>query len=292
MGFLDSIFGSVPEAATFNPVKYTPTDYGAVQLDTIQDNLGAQVPIADLLNVINAETTRQGMGRIESLSPGFMEGVSSMQDTAGSLLSGQLPFTDVLDIVGDGQNARGSLGTFGTHTSATLRDLGLSQLGAMQTGTEFMARIANLAEQVDPVGRHGTPMDFSLQPSQTVPLAQQDNQFAATFALQNEIARYDAEQNANNLDAAADPAAANLFGLATSALGFGSGGGFGGNNSGNAAAPGGGGLGGLTAPALPASSGAYGTGGASPGFNPDSSFSSPYKSSNPQGSNEFWSFGG
>jgi len=287
MGFLSSIFGGQPEAASFTPIKYEPIDYGDQQIDTLKENAAAFPDIKALLDLINQENTSQGIGRIESLSPGFMEGVGSMQDVAASLLRGELPFEDVLDVVRDGQNLRSTLGTPGTHGPATLRDLGLTRMGAYQSGSEFMARIANLAEQVNPVGRQSYSQDWTLAPAQTVPLKQQDAQFDADFQLQNEIYRYNAEQNALNAKNSPNPVASGLFDLALTGIGslFGGGGGGGGGSAGISQP------GTLAAPAS-AGGGGYGSAGGAGGypqlasyFNPDSQWGTNY---GPGGGSNYW----
>jgi hypothetical protein len=135
-----------------------------------------------------------------------------MSSSSKALLGGQLPYSDVLDIVGNRQELGNTLGTAGTYTGATLKDLGLSRLQAQQTGSEMMSRIGNLVESIDPISQRSRPQDWTLAPQQTVPLAQQDAQFGASFGQMERILAQQSEQNANVLNAAADPAARGIFG--------------------------------------------------------------------------------
>jgi hypothetical protein len=105
-----------------------------------------------------------------------------------------------------------TLGTAGTFTNATLKDLGISQLQAQQTGAEMMSRIGNLVESVDPINQRSRPQDWTLAPTQTVPLKQQDTQFGASYDQMERILKQQSEQNANVLNAAPDPAGRGLFG--------------------------------------------------------------------------------
>jgi hypothetical protein len=135
-----------------------------------------------------------------------------MSSSSKALLGGQLPYSDVLDIVSGRQELGNTLGTAGTYTGATLKDLGLSRLQAQQTGSEMMSRIGNLVESIDPISQRSRPQDWMLAPSATVPLKQQDTQFGASYDQMERILAQQSEQNANVLNAAADPAARGIFG--------------------------------------------------------------------------------
>lgn len=206
------IFGSKVQPALFQNEEYTPIDYGEVQGQTIEDNqrnLPASIALSD---AINSALRDDSDSRISRWSPEFTDNLRSMSSSAKSLLGGRLPYEDVLDIVSNRQQLGNTLGTAGTFTGATLKDLGISRLQAMQTGSEMMSRIGNLVESIDPIGQRSRPQDWTLEPKQTVPLKQQDNQFGATFGQMERILAQQSEQNANVLNAAADPAGRGLFG--------------------------------------------------------------------------------
>jgi len=207
-----AIFGSVPEAAMFETKPYVPINYGQVQLNTVNDNLTALPKINDLTAQLNQSLRADSGLRIEQFAPGFQANLKTLTNAAGSLVNGQLPYSDVMDIVANRGELAGSLGTPGTATNATLKDLGLSRLSAMQSGADMMTRIGNLVEQIDPISQRSRAVDWTLNPSQTVPLAQADAQFGASYDQMERSLVQQSEQNANNLAAMADPAAAGMFG--------------------------------------------------------------------------------
>ncbi len=206
------IFGSKVKPALFENAEYQPIDYGQVQGKTIGDNAANLPAIESLVGSINDSLRGDSTLRIEQFAPGFLDNLKILTDSSRALSSGQLPYSDVLDIVSNRQELGNTLGTAGTFGNATLKDLGLSRLSAMQTGSEMMARIANLTESIDPIGQRSRPQDFTLLPSQTVPLKQQDTQFGASYDQMERILAQQSEQNANLLNAAADPAARGIFG--------------------------------------------------------------------------------
>jgi len=206
-----AIFGSVPEAALFKTKPYVPINYGQVQATTINDNITALPKIDELTSALNASLRADSGLRIENFAPGFQANLKTLTNAAGSLVNGRLPYSDVMDIVANRGELAGSLGTPGTATNATLKDLGLSRLSAMQSGSDMMTRIGNLVEQIDPISQRSRAVDWTLNPSQTVPLAQADAQFGATYDQMERILSQQSEQNANNLAAMADPAAAGMF---------------------------------------------------------------------------------
>ncbi len=206
-----AIFGSVPEAALFETKPYVPINYGQVQATTINDNITALPKIDELTSALNASLRADSGLRIENFAPGFQANLKTLTNAAGSLVNGRLPYSDVMDIVANRGELAGSLGTPGTATNATLKDLGLSRLSAMQSGADMMTRIGNLVEQIDPISQRSRAVDWTLNPSQTVPLAQADAQFGATYDQMERSLSQQSEQNANNLAAMADPAAAGMF---------------------------------------------------------------------------------
>ena len=205
------IFGSKVQPALFESGQYNPIDYTGVQGDTVRGNTSNLPDIVGLTTGINQALRDDSALRIERFAPGFGGNLRTMSDAAKSLLGGRLPYSDVLDIVSGRQEFGNTIGTAGTFTNATLKDLGVSQLQAIQTGSEMMSRITNLVESVDPVGQRSRPQDWTLSPSQTVPLRQQDNQFSASFDQMERILAQQSEQNANVLNAAPDPAARGTF---------------------------------------------------------------------------------
>lgn len=206
------IFGSRVAPAEFQNRAYNPLDYASVQGDTIAGNRANLPSILGLTDAINGALRNDSSMRIEQFAPGFGDNLKTMTNAAKSLVAGRLPYEDVMDIVSNRQGLGNTLGTAGTFGNATLKDLGLSRLQAMQTGSEMMSRIGNLVEAVDPIGQRSRPQDWTLAPTQTVPLKQADNQFAASYDQMERILAQQSEQNANVLNAAPDPAGRGLFG--------------------------------------------------------------------------------
>ena len=206
------IFGSRVAPAEFQNRAYNPLDYASVQGDTIAGNRANLPSILGLTDAINGALRNDSSMRIEQFAPGFGDNLKTMTNAAKSLVAGRLPYEDVMDIVSNRQGLGNTLGTAGTFGNATLKDLGMSRLQAMQTGSEMMSRIGNLVDAVDPIGQRSRPQDWTLAPTQTVPLKQADNQFAASYDQMERILAQQSEQNANVLNAAPDPAGRGLFG--------------------------------------------------------------------------------
>ena len=207
-----AIFGDKVKPALFENAPYEPIDYGDVQGKTVSDNRENMPNILGLTADINNALRADSAFRIEQFAPGFGDNLRTMTNSAKALLGGRLPYSDVMDIISDRQAAGNAIGTAGTFTNATLKDLGLSQLQAQQTGSEMMSRIGNLVESVDPIGQRSRPQDWTLAPNQTVPLKQQDTQFGASYDQMERILAQQSEQNANVLNAAPDPSGRGLFG--------------------------------------------------------------------------------
>mgnify|MGYP003441746832 CR=1 FL=1 len=207
-----AIFGDKVKPALFENAPYEPIDYGDVQGKTVSDNRENMPNILGLTADINNALRADSAFRIEQFAPGFGDNLRTMTNSAKALLGGRLPYSDVMDIISDRQAAGNNIGTAGTFTNATLKDLGLSQLQAQQTGSEMMSRIGNLVESVDPIGQRSRPQDWTLAPNQTVPLKQQDTQFGASYDQMERILAQQSEQNANVLNSAPDPAGRGLFG--------------------------------------------------------------------------------
>lgn len=206
------IFGSIPEAVPYEMVSYTPVDYGQVQMDTIHQQNTAFPDINALTNRINAALRQGAATRINGWSPGFTKNLARMGNTAGSLLQGRLPYEDVLGIVNDRQSLSNTLGTPGGSTNATLKDLGLSRMDAIDQGSTMMGRIASLSETIDPIARHSRPQDWMYTPSQSIPWKIQEQQFATQLEAEQAMYAHQTEQNAAVLAAMGDPSAMNQFG--------------------------------------------------------------------------------
>lgn len=195
---LDDIFGRKPVGIEFQ----------APDLATSNQNfLDFSVPGAtEAADVVNARLSRSvldnNLMRIRELFPDFDRASESFSGATADLLAGRLPFEDVMDIISDRQSLAGSVGTFGTQTNATLKDLGLSKLDAIQTGGNMFQQFAQtLNSSVSPI-----PQNFASGAS-LLPFTTQTPELQLRIA-ENEQA---SAQGAEFLSASPDPAASQLF---------------------------------------------------------------------------------
>lgn len=183
--------GSVPKAALYEPVDFTK-----MQGDTVQGNLDNMGSIRTLNSQTNQIISNQDMQRIMRFVPGFKSMMAGEASNAGSLIKGNLPYDDVLGIVGNQNELGNTIGVPGTSAPATLKDLGISRLSAMQTGQGMLSGMIGQAEQVSPEARYSRPQDYYLYPSQTIP-----------WEIEQRQLEQQSQQNANNLAAAPNPTA-------------------------------------------------------------------------------------
>lgn len=209
-GNAGAIFGERPELVEYTPLFKSDPGYRQLAADTIDGSRANAGRASALTDAINKAITKQAQGRINSWDPTFVGAMAQLQRNRNMALNGVLPASDVMSITGDRGKLANDLGYAGGSGPQIAADLGLKQLD-LQTnvGPNLAARITEILNQVDPIGRHATPQDYLLSPSQTVPWAIQENQFGAEFQSQQ-----------NLIAAAADPAAAGLFNLQAFNSGF------------------------------------------------------------------------
>lgn len=193
--------GGKPKAALYDPV-----NYGKMQLKTVQDDYNNLDWIRGLVGKTNASLSTQDMKRITKFIPNFKSIMQTEANNANDLTRGQLPYDDVLDIASNRSGLANSLGTPGAAGPATLKDLGVSRLSAMDSGANLLRNMVGIAEQVSPIARYSRPQDYLLTPSQTIP-----------WEIEQRQLEQQSEQNANNLAAGASPSA--LAGAAAQASG-------------------------------------------------------------------------
>lgn len=179
------------------PAMYQPVDLGESQMDTVADNLEALPQIQYLVEGTNTHITSEAKRRINAFYPGFRQAIKSYAGAGQSLLNGQLPFQDVMDIVGNRNALGASIGTPGTSGPATMRDLGMSQLQGLQMGGGIMKDLVGIAETVSPIARYMTPQTMFMDPTTR-----------ANMDIQQAQLIQQSQQNANNLAAMGDPQAA------------------------------------------------------------------------------------
>lgn len=205
-GVFASAFGEVPEAAEYRPVNFKQT-----QLDTITDNRLALPDIGRLVSGANNIITRDALTRADKLIPSYRASMDAYGRAGNELLNGRLPFEDVLGIVSDRNELANALGTPGAAGNATLKDLGISRLGAIQSGGGILKDMVGIAETISPINRYMKPQDMMLDPATRIGMEMQQNQLIQQ-----------SDQNRNNLEAAGDPAAYAQLQLALAQAGRGS----------------------------------------------------------------------
>lgn len=193
--------GQKPKAALYEPV-----DYGKMQLNTVRDDYNNLDWIRGLNDKVNNVVSTQDMKRIMKFVPNFKSIMQTEANNANDLTRGQLPYDDVLDIASNRSGLANALGTPGAAGPATLKDLGVSRLSAMDSGANLLRNMVGIAEQVSPIARYSRPQDYLLTPSQTIP-----------WEIEQRQLEQQSQQSANNIAAGASPAA--LAGAAAQASG-------------------------------------------------------------------------
>jgi len=198
---LEDIFGSKvdPAAALYDPVNLTESQY-----QTIGGNITNFGQANTLAQMTNNATVQGDLTRIRNLSPSFDKNLSQYSGITSSLLAGQNPYgnEDVLGIVSDRSSLAASLGTPGGSGPATNKDLGLTRLALGQQGAGMFESFLKTADAISPINSQ-----FRVQQSYMTP----SERLAAD--IQQRESQQQTQLSAAYLDAAADPAAANLFNL-------------------------------------------------------------------------------
>lgn len=193
LGSAGNAFGRVPQAALFDPINLSRS-----QLDSVRGNQSALSAIDQLTSGANDATLRGDLSRIQQLVPGYQATSQNLGRAASALSAGMLPFEDVQDIVSDRSSSSGALNVPGGSSPATLRDLGMSRIGAINQGNSlFQSMIAGANAGVSPVSDQMRTGSFFTSPQQQGNLDLQQAQL-----IQN------SDQNANDLAASPDPGSA------------------------------------------------------------------------------------
>jgi|GEM_PF-4627027 len=149
---------------------YKPVDLTASQLRTIRGNQKAAPEAIDLTKTVNPAIWENDTSRIRSLMPQFDAARDSYMGTTRRLQEGVLPFSDVMDITAKSSSAAAASGTPGGSRNATLRDLGLSRLDAMQQGNSMFANFVQVAQQISPVEHQMRPQQMFFTPQERAQL--------------------------------------------------------------------------------------------------------------------------
>ena len=195
---MENISGTRAEVADLE--RLSPDEAIRMSIESAAKNFDAA---ADLTGRVNAATTSQALDRINTIAPGSKDNFGIASDQISELLSGRVPVDQVNKILSDRAELSSMLGLQGGDIQTTLKDLGLTQLDAIDKGLSMFEKIIQSAETVDPSGRQQSPRDFQFAPTQV---------FESEFA-QNQIDQV-AQQNKFNIAASPDPVARAQFQLA------------------------------------------------------------------------------
>lgn len=183
--------GGVPKAAP-----YVPLDLTDEQRQAVKSNLKSLPEINQLVGQNNAIVTADALNRAKRLIPGYASMMETEGRNASNLLQGQVPWDDVMGIVADSSGLNGAIGVPGTGAPATLRDLGISRLSAIQSGSGMLKDMVGIAEQISPRSSYYLPQNMFVTPKERI----------AAQLGQVELGQQSA-QSANNLAAAPNPGA-------------------------------------------------------------------------------------
>lgn len=194
----EEVTGSRPEFAPFQRV-----DIGESVGSNAANQLGALEDVAGLTFGVNDINQLSNSVRFDRLFPGGLEGLRSQGQAAAALSRGELPFDDALGVVRNRAGLANSLGLGGTQFAGALpRDLGLSRLQALQTGSALTAQGAATANAISPLSSQLTAQQNLISAPQ-----------ALDFDLRQNLLQQQSDQAGFNLAASPDPAAQGLLGL-------------------------------------------------------------------------------
>ena len=184
--YLAEAFGSKlnPEEFLYNPVDLTQS-----QLDTISGNLRAIPGAVKIQDKVNPAIWKNDQNRIRALMPGFDAARDSYVGTMTNLQNGQLPFSDVQDLISTRASGSGVLASPGGSRNATLRDLGMGRMDAMREGNSMFGNFVQISQQISPVERQFNPQQMFFTPQQRAELDIQQAALTQAGAASAELAR-------------------------------------------------------------------------------------------------------
>ena len=193
-----AIFGDVPDLPDYIPVDLTQS-----LLDTLRGNQKAFPGAAKLAAKVGEANLDIDLDRARKLLPGYDDIVKTQSENIAALTRGELPFSDVMDIISDSAQLSNRMGVAGSGigTNATLRNLGLSRLEAQQTGQNlFQSFMQNAAQAISPLSRQGDVRDSFMTPAQR-----------AQLDIQQRVQQFNAQTAQAHAAAMPDPAASQMF---------------------------------------------------------------------------------
>lgn len=196
--------------AVIDQIQADPTGYAGSRVQAAQynnvalaDSLGSTIganrqnlsAASDLAWNTNAATLANDLTRISQFAPGALATLSNLSSSAQSLSAGQLPQDVIQQLISQRSSSSAAAGIPGGSAPATLRDLGLTSLDAVNQGASLLQSILQSAEQISPIGRQLSPAQFQV-----------DVNTGLQTDLAQALLQQQSQQNAYNLAATPDPA--------------------------------------------------------------------------------------
>lgn len=182
-------YPDVPVAARLVPVNPQVEQYQAMV-----DNITNGPKTAEYMAAANYWHRVNYRARVEILSPGFEASFVRHMRQIETLLAGQLPVDDVIDITTDVAENAAMLGKIGNTRMLTHTALGIRRLQIQQLGRDELGRRIDWMQKISPVESEVTLNELMVKPERRLLFALEQAQL-----LQNDL------QNANNAAAQKPP---------------------------------------------------------------------------------------
>lgn len=167
----NGVFGKRAEIPDYKPIDMTKE-----QMTAVTNNANSLKDVKSLVNNTNQIITNDAFRRAKKLLPGYKQSMKAYGQATGDMMRGQLPFEDVLGIVGNRAELANSIGVPGLSGNATLKDLGMSRMDAIKTGGGMMQDMVRIAETVSPRASYINPASQFVSPMDRIQIAQRENE--------------------------------------------------------------------------------------------------------------------
>lgn len=214
----EDVFGKRPEFkdVPYNSLSLSDPGFKKHVAGLLKANL-ANVPGAQrLFDAISQGITGTMQRRAKMFDPNFLSTLSQIGSTAARASRGRLSQEMERGLLANQGEMGSLLGNAGGRRPQIARDYGLTQFGMQtQVAPNLLAQVAGVMNSVDPLQAHlaASPANFMLNPSQTLPISVQENQFGTQYQRGQEDQRM-------YINAMPDPAVAGLFNMDRQALGY------------------------------------------------------------------------
>lgn len=184
--------GTRVQAALYNPVNLSESLRG-----TLGANFNNFGRASELAAMTNRDTLAGDFSRFRQFNPQGLQTFGNLSRQAEQLSAGQIPADVMQQIISARAGGSASSGIPGGQSPATLRDLGLASLDAVNQGSSLFQQIIQAAEGVSPMSRQMSAAQYQFDPNTGL---QTD--------LTQALLMQQSQQNAFNLAATPDPALA------------------------------------------------------------------------------------